>query len=228
MSPRDAVTEALDRFGSVDRAKAGMRSARMAARQTLTVSMVTLVVLSFVGAIYWNSRSRIYDLGAGITAPVPVVTPHPEYTASAMRAKIQGTVRVRCVVRLDGVCADVTVVRSLDRTYGLDDEAVRAIRDWRFRPALRAGTPAATRIDSRCASRCAEARATPPRGPQRDAAVTGDRVAQRTVEIFAGMKRAGVRVLAGSDLIILAFTGADNGGRSADISRLLATPRHGN
>ncbi len=34
--------------------------------------------------------------------------------------------------------------------------------------------------------------------------------------MFAGMKRAGVRVLAGSDLIILAFTGADNGGRGAD------------
>jgi TonB family protein len=146
MSPQDAAADALDRFGSVDGAKAGMRSARMAARSTLAVSALTLVVLSCVGPIYW-SRSRVYDLGAGITAPVPVVTPHPKYTASAMRAKIQGAVRVRCVVRPDGVCADVSVVRSLDRTYGLDAEAVRAIRDWRFRPALRAGTPVATRID---------------------------------------------------------------------------------
>jgi TonB family protein len=147
MSPREAAADALGRFGSVDRAKAGMRSARMAVRPTLALSVLTLVALSCVGSIYWSSRLRVYDLGAGITAPVPVVTPHPEYTASAMRAKIQGTVRVRCVVRPDGVCADVTVVRSLDRTYGLDDEAVRAIRDWRFRPALRAGTPVATRID---------------------------------------------------------------------------------
>jgi len=147
MSPGDAAADALDRFGSVDGAKAGMRSARMATRPMLAVSVLTLVVLSCVGSIYWLSRSQVYDLGAGITAPVPIVTPHPEYTASAMRAKIQGAVRVRCVVRPDGVCADVSVVRSLDRTYGLDDEAVRAIRDWRFRPALRAGTPVATRID---------------------------------------------------------------------------------
>ena len=147
MSPRDAAAEAIDRFGSVDCAKAGMRSARMAARPTLAVSVLTLVVLSCVVPIYWSSRSRVYDLGAGITAPVPIVTPHPLYTASAMRAKIQGTVRVRCVVRPDGVCADVSVIRSLDRAYGLDEEAVRAIRDWRFRPALRAGTPVATRID---------------------------------------------------------------------------------
>jgi TonB family protein len=147
MSQPDAVADALARFGSVDYAKAGMRSARMSARPTLAVSVLTLVVLSCVGSIYWSNRSRVYDLGEGIAAPVPVVTPHPAYTASAMRAKIQGAVRVRCVVRPDGVCADVSVVRSLDRTYGLDDEAVRAIRDWRFRPALRAGTPVATRID---------------------------------------------------------------------------------
>lgn len=147
MGLRDAAADALDRFGSVDCAKAGMRSARMVARPTLALSVLTLLVLSCVGSIYWSNRSRVYDLGAGITAPVAVVTPHPEYTASAMRAKIQGAVRVRCVVRPDGVCADVSVVRSLDRTYGLDDEAVRAIRDWRFRPALRAGTPVATRVD---------------------------------------------------------------------------------
>ena len=49
MSPRDAVADALDRFGSVDRARAGMRSARMAARPTLAVSVLTLVVLSFLG-----------------------------------------------------------------------------------------------------------------------------------------------------------------------------------
>jgi TonB family protein len=147
MSPRDAAADALKRFGSVDHAKAGMSSARTVARPALALSMLTLVVLFFSGAIYWSSRSRIYDLGAGMTAPVPVVTPHPEYTASAMRAKIQGTVRIRCVVRPDGACTDVSVVRSLDRTYGLDDEAVRAIREWRFRPALRAGTAVATRVD---------------------------------------------------------------------------------
>jgi len=149
MSPRDAAADAVDRFGNIERVKAGMRSARMGVRPSVAVPVLTLVVLSFVGAICWSSgsRSRVYDLGADMTAPVPVVTPHPEYTASAMRAKIQGTVGVRCVVRPEGVCADVTVIRSLDRTYGLDDQAVRAIRDWRFRPALRAGTPVATRID---------------------------------------------------------------------------------
>jgi Gram-negative bacterial TonB protein C-terminal len=50
------------------------------------------------------------------------------------------------VVRIEGVCSDVTVVRSLDRTFGLDDEAVRKIGEWRFRPALLGSTPVASRI----------------------------------------------------------------------------------
>lgn len=147
MRPGEAEACARERFGSVDAAKAGMRSARLAARSALAVSALILVGLASAGPIYWSYRSYVYDLGPGITAPVPVLTPHPEYPPSAMRAKIQGSVRVRCIVRTDGACADVSVVRSLDRTYGLDDEAMRALRDWRFRPALRAGTPVATRID---------------------------------------------------------------------------------
>jgi TonB family protein len=151
MSRQDAEAAALDRFGSVARAKAGMRAAHVAARPMVAVSVLTIVMIvgGALGTAVYRSGSgqRVYDISAEVTAPVPVVTPHPEYTAAAKRAKIQGSVRVRCVVRPEGVCADVTVIRSLDRTFGLDDEALRALRDWRFRPALRAGGPVATRVD---------------------------------------------------------------------------------
>jgi TonB family protein len=35
----------------------------------------------------------------------------------------------------------VQVVRSLDPTFGLDQEAVKAVRRWRFRPGTRFGQP---------------------------------------------------------------------------------------
>lgn len=146
MSPLEAAADAADRFGSVGLAKAGMRSARMASRPLAGAVLLTIVASAIGTTIYWRQQP-VYDLGPGMMAPVPVVAPHPEYTAAAKRAKIQGSVRVRCVVRTDGLCSDVAVVRSLDRTFGLDDEAVRALRDWRFRPALRAGAPVPTRID---------------------------------------------------------------------------------
>jgi protein TonB len=65
----------------------------------------------------------------------------PQYTSDAMRAKIQGTVLVECVVNKDGTVGEVQVVRSLDSVFGLDQEAVKAARQWRFRPGTRLGEP---------------------------------------------------------------------------------------
>jgi TonB family protein len=45
---------------------------------------------------------------------------------------------VECTVTVKGVCSDTRVVRSLDSRYGLDQAAVRAAGQWRFRPARRA------------------------------------------------------------------------------------------
>ncbi len=65
----------------------------------------------------------------------------PDYTTEAMRARVQGAVLVRAIVQADGTVRDVQVVRSLDPVFGLDQAAVRAAAQWRFRPALMAGQP---------------------------------------------------------------------------------------
>jgi TonB family protein len=66
------------------------------------------------------------------------------YTQEAMQQKIQGTVRLQLTVEGDGSVDDVRVVRSLDTQYGLDDQAVAAVRQWKFNPAHLYGRPAAT------------------------------------------------------------------------------------
>jgi len=81
----------------------------------------------------------VYHPGNGVTLPVLVHEVRPQYTSDAMRAKVQGTVLLECVVRPDGSVGDVQVVRSLDSVFGLDGEAVRAARQWRFRPGTRLG-----------------------------------------------------------------------------------------
>lgn len=63
-----------------------------------------------------------------------------------MQAKIQGAVLLDCVVKPDGSVGDVHVIRSLDRRYGLDEQAIRAAKQWRFTPGLRAGQPVAVLI----------------------------------------------------------------------------------
>jgi TonB family protein len=90
--------------------------------------------------------SDVYEAGNGVTPPVPTYIPKPQYTRDAMRARIQGTVWVECVVQTSGQCSDPHVVRSLDQTFGLDQEGIKAARLFRFRPGTKDGVPVAVRV----------------------------------------------------------------------------------
>jgi periplasmic protein TonB len=82
-----------------------------------------------------------YEVGAGVSRPQLLREVRPNYTADAMRAKVQGVVLVECVVLADGSVGNVRILRSLDGTFGLDEEAVKAARQWRFVPGTRRGEP---------------------------------------------------------------------------------------
>jgi len=58
-----------------------------------------------------------------------------------MRAGVHGVVRLEAIIGADGSVQDVRVVKSLDRDYGLDAEAVRAAKTWRFEAGLKDGSP---------------------------------------------------------------------------------------
>ena len=81
----------------------------------------------------------MYRPGNGVTLPRVLKEVRPQYTSDAMRAKVQGTVLLECVVQTNGLCTEGHVVRSLDSAFGLDDEALKATRQWRFRPGVRMG-----------------------------------------------------------------------------------------
>jgi protein TonB len=83
----------------------------------------------------------VYRPGNGVTLPRVLHEERPQYTSDAMRAKVQGTVLLECIVRPDGSVGDVQVIRSLDPTFGLDQQAVAAARKWRFAPGTRLGEP---------------------------------------------------------------------------------------
>ena len=67
----------------------------------------------------------------------------PTYTNGALQARVQGIVELRAVVHADGSVGEVWVIRSLDRSFGIDDEAVRTVKQWRFAPAMQEGKPVA-------------------------------------------------------------------------------------
>ena len=59
----------------------------------------------------------------------------PVYTRAALDRKIEGDVEHDCVVKADGTVGECQLVLSLDSVYGLDQEALKAARKWRFVPA---------------------------------------------------------------------------------------------
>ena len=77
--------------------------------------------------------------GNGVTMPVEIQKGIPRYTSEAMRARIQGAIMVECIVQISGVCTDIRVKRSFDPAFGLDQEAIKAAAQWRFRPGTLRG-----------------------------------------------------------------------------------------
>ena len=70
----------------------------------------------------------------GLVEPVVISQPAPKYTIAAMRAKIPGEVHVDAVIGTDGTVVRARIARSLDTQYGLDDEALKAVKQWTFKP----------------------------------------------------------------------------------------------
>lgn len=75
----------------------------------------------------------------GLTVPKAVKEVKPQCTRDAMKAKLEGSVTLECVVKTDGTVGDARVVKSLDKSDGLDDEAVRVAKQWRFSPGRKNG-----------------------------------------------------------------------------------------
>ena len=89
----------------------------------------------------------VYESGVGgVSEPKLIYEVKPNFTVDAMRGKIQGVVVMDVVVLRDGRVdpARIRITRSLDR--GLDQQAVIAVRQWRFSPSVRLGQAVASRV----------------------------------------------------------------------------------
>ena len=92
------------------------------------------------------SSPSVFQVGNGIESPQLIRMVRPSYTEEANRRRIEGVVVVQAVVLPDGTVGPVKVVRSLDPTYGLDQEALKAASQWRFVPGKLSGVPVAVQI----------------------------------------------------------------------------------
>jgi periplasmic protein TonB len=87
----------------------------------------------------------IYHVGGGVAAPQLIFAPDPEFSDEARRAKFQGVCVVSLVVDAQGNPQRVQVVRHLG--MGLDQKAVDAVKQYRFKPATFQGKPVPVEVN---------------------------------------------------------------------------------
>jgi TonB family protein len=80
-----------------------------------------------------------FRVGGGVTPPTILSRVEPQYSEEARKARYQGTVVLEAIVKRDGTVDILRVVRSLG--FGLDENAIQALKQWRFRPGMRNGVP---------------------------------------------------------------------------------------
>jgi TonB family protein len=82
---------------------------------------------------------QVERIGNGITAPAVLFKVPAEYSEEARKKKYSGTVLLSIIVDTQGRAQNIHVVKSLG--MGLDEKAIEAIQKWKFKPAMKDGTP---------------------------------------------------------------------------------------
>ncbi len=125
------------------------------AKRSVLAWLVAGWVVSLGGAVATQEQlyapvvtqdGRVYEAGNGVSSPRVIKSVSPKYTEAAKAAQITGVVQLKAVVEVNGRVNRVGVTKSLDKKYGLDDQAVKAARQWRFEPAKKDRKPVAVWI----------------------------------------------------------------------------------
>jgi TonB family protein len=86
----------------------------------------------------------LMSVGGGVAAPEVLHSVEPEFTEDARRANFQGSVSIKLIVDSEGNPQDVQLVHHLG--MGLDEKAVEAVRQYKFKPAMYQGHPVSVQI----------------------------------------------------------------------------------
>ena len=94
-----------------------------------------------------QAQPEVPDLSkprAGYAEPVPVRHPEPPYSEKAQELCGAGTTVLSVVVGATGTVESARVVKPLG--LGLDEEALRTVRTWTFKPAMHGRRPVLARV----------------------------------------------------------------------------------
>jgi periplasmic protein TonB len=73
--------------------------------------------------------------------------PDPEYSQEARKKKYEGVVVLMVVVTSEGKATNINIIKSPG--LGLDQKAVEAVCEWRFKPPMKDGKPVTPKCQSK-------------------------------------------------------------------------------
>jgi protein TonB len=82
----------------------------------------------------------VYQIGGDVSEPEVIRKVEPKYPPKAKANRVQALVILEAIVLANGRAGDIRVLRS-GGGYGFDEEAIAALRQWEFRPAMLKGKP---------------------------------------------------------------------------------------
>jgi protein TonB len=86
-----------------------------------------------------NVGGGVMHIGGSVKPPSVLTSVDPEFSEEARKAKFSGNVQVYLIVDENGNPSHVRVVRGVG--MGLDEKAVEAVRQYKFKPAMQNGKP---------------------------------------------------------------------------------------
>ena len=100
---------------------------------------------AWAGHVAGTMAAGCAGLVAGVSSPVLIYQVEPEFSEEARKAKFMGSVLVNLVVDPQGMPQNVHVLRGVG--MGLDEKAMEAVRQYRFKPAMEGGKPVAVEMN---------------------------------------------------------------------------------
>jgi TonB family protein len=86
-----------------------------------------------------------FTVGGLVSAPIPIYSPEPAYSEEARKAKFGGIVLLWILVDAQGIVRNVRIAKPLG--MNLDEEAVKTVSTWKFKPALRQGVAVPVQVE---------------------------------------------------------------------------------
>jgi protein TonB len=92
-----------------------------------------------------NYGGGIRHVRGGVSEPELIFKVDPEFSEEARKAKFMGIVMVNLIVDTHGMPQNVHILRGVG--MGLDERAIAAVKQYRFKPAMENGHPVPVQVN---------------------------------------------------------------------------------